>query len=403
MLCPVAGIVAEYNPFHNGHLYHIGQARELSCADAVVVVLSSDFVQRGEPALIDKWARAKAALLCGANLVIELPAIFSAHNAGVFANAGVDLLEATGTVSHIVFGMESPTAPIDSITSILIEEPKPFKIHLKKNLERGLSYVQSRALAADALVPGAARVLCGSNNTLALAYMMRIKQKRYAMAPVPVKREGSAYNSTELTASASAAAIRAALADGRDDAAMAQLPRPSREILARAIEGGRACVTHARLWDILRAILLRTSVQELAGIAEMREGIEYRMRDAALEASSFEEWVSLCTSKRYPAARVRRGAVHIMLGLTHWTNRAAQRLGPPYIRVLGADGKGRALLREMRQSARLPVVSTYGQAARVSEYAATVARYEALACELWEELIPSGTRGAEHKRKIIFV
>ena len=149
MLYPVAGIVAEYNPLHKGHLYHIKKARELCSAEAVAVVLSSDFVQRGEPALLDKWTRAEAALRCGVDLVIELPVIFSSHNAGVFANAAVDILAATGVVTHLSFGAENPDCLVDSIVDILLKEPEPFKPLLKKHLACGLSYVEARARATE--------------------------------------------------------------------------------------------------------------------------------------------------------------------------------------------------------------------------------------------------------------
>lgn len=132
MLYPVAGIVAEYNPLHRGHLHHIKKTRELCAAEAVIAVLSSNFVQRGEPALLDKWTRAEMALRCGIDLVVELPVIFSAHNAGVFANAAVDILAAAGVVTHLSFGAENPDCLADSIIDILLEEPEPFKLSLKK-------------------------------------------------------------------------------------------------------------------------------------------------------------------------------------------------------------------------------------------------------------------------------
>lgn len=404
MLYPVAGIVAEYNPLHKGHLYHIKKARELCSAEAVAVVLSSDFVQRGEPALLDKWTRAEAALRCGVDLVIELPVIFSSHNAGVFANAAVDILAATGVVTHLSFGAENPDCLVDSIVDILLKEPEPFKPLLKKHLACGLSYVEARARAAEEMLPGSAALLAGSNNTLALSYIKRIKEKSYGMRAVPLKRLGAAYNSTELEEFASATAIRAALRAGEQEAALSHIPPPAKDILADALKDGRACVGHDNtFWRLLRALLLRTGPEELAKYAEISEGLEYRMREAAREANSFAEWCGACTSKRYPAGRIRRSAIHMLLGLGHWTNRAAQRLGPPYIRVLGMNETGRRLLHKMREGAALPVVTTYGKAARLSRYAAETARYEALACELWEELIPNGRFGEEHKRQIIMV
>lgn len=401
MLYPVVGIVAEYNPFHKGHLLHAARARELCAARAAVAVLSSNFVQRGEPALACKWARAEAALSCGADLVLELPAVFSSHNAGVFANGAVDILAATGVVTHLSFGAENPDCLSDSIIDMILEEPEPFKQSLKKHLARGLSFVEARARAADEQIPGSARLLAGSNNTLALAYMARVKKKNYALAPLPVQRAGAAYNSAKLEEISSATAIRAALRGGRTEDALAAVPEASARIIRRELASGRLCINHENWWKLLRAILLRSSPEELRAVAEISEGVEYRLREAALSARSFEEWSEACTSKRYPAGRIRRAAVHAALGLGHWFNRAAQRLGPPYIRPLAMNETGRALLHEMKKKSALPIVTTYGQAARISPYAAECARFELLACELWEELIPDGRFGEEHKRRLI--
>ncbi len=401
MLHPVVGIVAEYNPFHKGHLLHIRRAREACGARAVAAVLSSDFVQRGEPALADKWTRAECAVACGADLVLELPALFSAHNAGVFANGAVDILASLRSVTHLSFGAENPDCLTDSIVNMILEEPEPFKLSLKKHLAAGLSFVEARARAAEETIPGSARTFAGSNNTLALAYMARIKRKNYALKPLPVQRKGAAYNSRELEEISSATAIREALKTGRTREAFAAMPQEAAAVMRAALEAGRLCLGLGGYWKILRHLLLRTQPEELRGFAEISEGIEYRMRDAALGARSFEEWLNACTSKRYPAGRLRRSAVHTALGINHWFNRAAQRLGPPYIRPLAMNDTGRVLMHEIKKNAALPIVTTYGQAARVSPYAAECARIELLACELWEELIPGGRPGTEHKRRVI--
>ncbi len=401
MLNPVAGIVAEYNPFHKGHLLHIKRTREACGARAVAVVLSSDFVQRGEPALADKWTRAEAALTCGADLILELPVLFSAHNAGVFSGGAVDILAATNVVTHISFGAEDPSCLTDSTIDMILEEPEPFKQSLKKHLALGFSFAESRARAAEETIPGSARIFAGSNNSLALSYMARVKKKNYALSPLAIQRTGGAYNSTELEEISSATAIRRALRENRAPEAFAAIPEPSACVVARALADGRLCLGYESYWKLLRAALLRASPEELRGIAEISEGIEYKMRGAALSSHSFEEWLERCTSKRYPAGRLRRAALHAELGLPHWFNRALQRVGPPYIRPLAMNGTGRALMREMKSRASLPIVSTYGQAFRLSRYSAECARFELLACELWEELVPDGKFGEERKRRVI--
>jgi len=401
MNTPVAGIVAEYNPLHRGHTHHLRKTRELCGAEAVVVVLSSDFVQRGEPALLDKRSRAEMALDSGADLVLELPVVFSAHNAGVFANAAVDILGSTGIVTHLSFGLESPSWQMDKIVSILTEEPEPFKFCLKQYLSEGFSFVEARSLALDSIVPGSADKLRGSNNNLALAYMMRISQKKWEMAPVRVQRIGSNYHDKNMAEYASATAIRKALSDGRTEDALSQLPPPSSSIIRREMAAGHIFTDCRNFWNILRSALIRATPGEISRCAEMEEGIEHRLRDAAFSCGSFEEWASLCASKRYPRGRIQRHGIHFLIGLEHWTNRAFQRIGPAYIRVLGMNPTGRKLLRIMRTKAALPVITRCGEAASISRYAGRMMDYECLGAELWQQIIPCGSYGKEHARKVI--
>ena len=401
MQIPITGIVAEYNPLHRGHLYHLEKARELSKAGAIIVVMSSNFVQRGEPALLDKWHRTEAALDSGADLVLELPLVFSAHNSGVFANAAIDILGSTGIVTNLSFGLESPDLHTDRILDILIEEPEAFKSGLKEYLEKGYSFVEARSLSLDSIIPGSAQKLRGPNNILALAYMLRIKQKKWPIATTPVQRIGSDYHSKDISEYSSATAIRKSLAEGRINEALKQLPPSSAKIVMRASSEGRLCINKDKMWDILRALLLRSSPDEISRYAEIREGIEYRLREAALKATSFDEWASACTSKRYTLGRIQRHGVHFMLGLEQWRNRAFQRLGPAYIRVLGMNDTGKELLRLMRTKASLPVITRYGAASGISEYARTMMHYELLGAEIWEQMIQNGNLGCEHARKVI--
>lgn len=401
MHIPVVGIVAEYNPLHRGHKHHIEQALSKCGAEAAVAVLSSDFVQRGEPSIVNKWKRTEMALSSGADLVLELPAVFSSHNAGVFASAAVDVLGASQIVTHLAFGLENPNWQLDKILDIVIEEPKPFKFLLKEHLEKGYSFVEARASALEILVPGTAEMLRGSNNTLALAYLKQIRKKGYNMIPVPIQRIGASYNDDSLGYFSSATAIRKAISRGKIGEALAEMPQGAAEILRGEIEAGHAYLESDKLWRLLRTVLLRTPPEQIAKIAEVNEGIEYKLIKAAYSASSFEEWADNCTSKRYPMGRIKRHGVHILLSVDHWSNRAFQRLGPPYIRVLGVRNRGRELLRLMKSRAALPIVTRCGDAARVSAYAKKIMDYDILAAETREELTANPQRGLEHKRRII--
>lgn len=399
MHIPAVGIVAEYNPLHKGHLYHIKQARALAEAETVVVVMSGNFLQRGEPALLDKWRRAEMALAAGVNLVLELPVVFSSHNAGVFASSAVDILALSGVVSHISFGVESPDWDVNRILSILLEEPAGFKQFLQSFLKKGYSFVEARSLALETIIPGSSNELRQPNNILALSYLSRIRQKKWNLTPVPVKRIGAGYHETGVCEFPSAAGVRKMLAKGEIDEALDLLPASTAKILRHSIEAGRTLLDSDNLWQLLRAALLRASPQEISQFAEIGEGIEHRLRKTALTCKTFEEWSTRCTSKRYPRGRIQRHAVHFLLGLGHWTNRAFQRTGPAYIRVLGTDAAGRKLLREMRGKALLPVITRYGDANGAQ--ARKMIAFDMLAAEIWEQLIPNGEYGREHTRKVL--
>ena len=224
----VVGIIAEYNPLHNGHTYHLTTARDMSAADAVVVALSSHFVQRGEPAFLDKWQRTRMALSCGADLVLELPCLFSCANAGIFANAGVDILARTGLVTHLSFGMENPCSELDTIAAILVQEPPLFKEKLRFFLDAGYSFVEARSRAVEALLPQGKGFLGGANNSLAVAYSCRVLSGQYGLVLVPVLRKGKGYHDPTPDALASATALREMARRDDREALRRAMPHPPR-------------------------------------------------------------------------------------------------------------------------------------------------------------------------------
>lgn len=222
------------------------------------------------------------------------------------------------------------------------------------------------------------------------------------MIPVPIQRIGSSYNDENLSEISSATAIRKAVA-ANDFSAFDSMPPQSAHILKNALDNGRACTETERMWAVLRAMLLRSDAEEIAKFAEIGEGIEFLMKSSALISKSYEEWVASCVSKRYPRGRIQRQAMHFMTGLSHWSNRAFQRIGPPYIRVLGMNGTGRILLREMKKCASLPIITRCGAAAGISEYAKMMMDYELVGSEMWECLTEKPEFGREHARSVIIV
>ncbi|MBP8685071.1 MAG: nucleotidyltransferase family protein, partial [Synergistaceae bacterium] len=209
------------------------------------------------------------------------------------------------------------------------------------------------------------------------------------------------YHENELAEFSSATAVRKALSKGKVSESLSRLPDFSAEILKEAIEKGRACTDEGRLWNILRSRLISMDPGDISKYAEIGEGIEYLLREKAIRSSSFTEWGKACTSRRYPLGRVQRHGIHILIGLEHWTNRAFQRIGPPYIRVLGMNENGRKMLRRMRKTASLPVITRCGAASSISEIAEKAMRYELIGSEIWQQLLPEGEFGREHSRKII--
>ncbi len=392
--------MAEYNPFHKGHLYHIRKTRNCAQIDAIIVVISSNFVQRGLPALVDKGARARMALAGGADLVLELPVVFSAHNGGLFANAAVDILAATGVVKKLSFGMEAPDRDMSAMADVLNEEPGDFKDALKKFLAEGYSFVQARSMALDVFVPGALEFLKRPNNNLALAYVGRIREKKYSIEPAPIERIGAGYHDRGIADGeiASATAIRDLFTSGdaeRKKLALSLMPEDTAVLLQEADRNGRVACDEDRLWRALKLMLLRTPPEELARVAEMREGLENRMRRLAYEAASFGEFVDACTSRRYPRGRIQRHCMHLLIGLTHEMSRRFQENGPAYIRVLGANETGRALLAVMRETATLPVISKASVPQDLGGYARSMMQLEHRATEIWETLTENPRTKAE--------
>lgn len=392
--------MAEYNPFHKGHLYHIRKTRTRAQIDAIIVVISSNFAQRGLPALVDKGTRAQMALAGGADLVLELPVAFSSHNAGLFAGAAVDILAATGVVGELSFGMESPGYRMDAMADLLNGEPEDFREALRKFLGAGHSFVQARSMALDELLPGALEFLRRPNNNLALAYVQRLRGKRYPIEPRPVGRIGAGYHDREIYGgeAASATAIRDLFVSGdreKKDLALSLMPEESAKLLRESDENGRVAGSEDRLWRALKLMLLRTDAKNLAQIAEMREGLENRMLRLAYEARSFGEFIDGCTSRRYPRGRVQRHCAHLLIGLTHEMSRNFQRNGPAYIRVLGANETGRRLLAAMRETAALPVISKASVPKELGACARAMMQLEHRATEIWETLTENPATKAE--------
>lgn len=342
------GIIAEYNPFHNGHLYHILQAKE-KLQQPVIVAMSGSFMQRGEPAILSKWQRAALAASCGADLVLELPCAFSLRSAEHFAQGGVSLLASTGIVNTLCCGVESADCDFPALARIANSSEAQKKLQIL--LRNGASYAAAWAEIFSTQNKQVSKPLSSPNDILALSYAKAIASKGYAIRPLFIKRQDAGYNSTSITGElASATAIRQALREHNDSWQNA-VPANARALLTHA------GYDETLLWQLISYRLRILSSAEIAERSECSEGLENRLKQVA-DASSLAEAVATASNKRYTASRIRRLLLQLLLDVprTSW-----QQQNAAYLRVLAFNDTGRHLLKQMKKSAELPIITKLGR------------------------------------------
>ncbi len=333
-----AGIIAEFNPFHNGHRYIIETIKN-TVADSVIAVMSGSFVQRGGPAVTDKWTRARAALDAGADLVLELPVVYSMNTAQRFSRGAVEILNACGIVDVLAFGSESgDTARLLRAARLIADEPPEVSRRIKELSALGMNYPAARKAAfeesAGCAIPDS------PNDILAVEYLRAIYETGSEIAAEAVRRIGTAHDSENVSDGiASASEIRRRLMAGESTEGL--LP-----------DGGFPVYDASRLDAAVIGRIRECGTAYLSKINDVGEGLENRFVKAAMCADTVEALCAAVKSKRYTLSRIRRIAWSALLGLTRELCSAP----PSYIRVLGMSGSGRGLLREMKKTASLPVV-----------------------------------------------
>ena len=378
----VAGIIAEYHPFHRGHAWQIAQVRSQLGEDTVVVAaMSGNFVQRGEFACFSKHARAEMALHGGADLVLELPAPWSSATAERFAQGGVALLAATGVVTHLAFGCESgEIAPLLKTAQGLADPC--FPALLRQHLDAGMTFAAARQAALEELSGEAAQCLAAPNNALAVEYLRSLKSFGASIEPLALPRIGAAHDSTALGQYPSASAIRRVLLEGGDWQSL--VSEQTAEIMLREINAGRAPVTMKNCERAILAHLRRMSEDEFLPYDGGGEGLHRRFHAAVRSARSIDELLETAKTKRYPMARLRRMLLHSYLGILP----AAQGETPPYLRVLGANARGRVLLKQMKKTASLPIITKPAQARKLDDRASECFLREAACTDLYALAMP---------------
>lgn len=380
----IGGIIAEYNPFHNGHRYQLEKSKELGEWTHAVAVMSSNYVQRGETALISKWARAEMAVKNGIDLVIELPTLWSTAHAQRFALGGVSLLESLGCVDMLSFGSEC--GDIDeliecknAINSEAVGE------RLKENLEYGLSFASARAEALRTVYGNRFfDILEEPNNTLGIEYLQALDKLSSSIVPMTVKRVGAAHDSILRNENfACASDIRSMLLDESREWEMF-VPQSVVDIYNREKESNQTPCPISKLEFSILCCMRQLSAEDIGLSPDVSEGIEYRIHDAALKASSLEELYQLAKTKRYSHARIRRIVLHAFMGFTAEDYKE----NPPYIHVLAMNDKGKEILKEAKEKAKKPIVTKASDFDELDDYGRHVFALEDMCTDVYSLASP---------------
>lgn len=361
----VLGIVCEYNPFHNGHLYHIIQSKKISGADYTIAIMTGNFTQRGDVSLVDKWSKAQMALLSGVDLVIELPVIYSVSSAENFAEGAVKILNSLKIVDNISFGSETKDINLlDRIAEVLYNEPKEYQTLLSHELSKGLSYPKARENALMMYLNDVRRfanVLSSPNNILGIEYLKALRKSKSHMLPICIPRVGAGHNDTTYSKNiASATTVRNFVSSNKYDTLEFKrlLPMSTYSILADNIKKGHIINGLANFEKEILYTLRKMSLGEIANLPDVSEGLEYKIKNAANSCNSLIEFFNIVSSKRYAKTRISRILVYALLGITK-KDMQLSKSATPYVRVLGFNKDGQNLLSMIsRANPKLPLITS---------------------------------------------
>jgi len=354
------GIISEYNPFHNGHKYLIDQAKKHGDGQYIVCVLSSNFLQRGEPSMISKFERAKLAILNGADLVFELPTINSCINAKSYAYNSLNLLNKVGICDTLLFGSEAGNTKIlNMISDILSNEPPSYKEDLKKHLSSGVSYPKARSLALENHFNNSeiSEIIKSSNNILGIEYINAIKKLSAPIKFDTIKRIGSNYLEENLeTTFSSATAIRKSIVDNGITSIKNQVPITTYKLLTETFNK-YDIVTTRKLDEIINFKLASLNKNDIYDFQNISEGIENRIYKMLDNHFTFNEMVTYLSSKRYPKTRISRLLIHILLDI----KKDQLDTDIKYARILYASEKGKDLFDVINKNSKIPVFTSFNK------------------------------------------
>ncbi|NLX61073.1 MAG: nucleotidyltransferase [Tissierellia bacterium] len=371
----VLGIVAEYNPFHLGHKYHLEISKKLTNSEYSIAVMSGSFVQRGEPSIVDKWTKAKMAIDNGIDLVIELPFVFATQSAELFAYGSVSLLNSLNIVDYISFGSE--IGNIDTlfeIAEILIKEPPYYKNRLKKYLNEGNSFSVSRSMALkDYCLKynknlDIENIINSPNNILAIEYLKALTRLKSKIVPLTIKRIGSQFKETKLSHKiSSATAIRKKLLESNDINEVKEfVPSNTYNHLLEYIKHN-TFNSLDNYNQIIHYLLRIKKGQGLDKIMDIENGLENRIINMSSQFNTIDEFIQNIVTKRYPRSRIQRILIHFMAGLDEHKFKEINKFYPTYIRVLGTNEKGFKLLKEIKKQSKIPIITKFANYKRLDD------------------------------------
>ncbi len=390
------GLITEYNPFHNGHLYHIKEAKRITGADHVIVVMSGNFVQRGAPALIDKYSRTKMAIACGADIVFELPVCYSTASAEFFALGAISLLDKLGIVDYLCFGSECGNiSSLEAAAKILLEEPADYQEVFGQLIKSGKTYPAARMEAVKAVAPDIGdQVLSSPNNILGIEYIKALRRLHSSIRPVTITRITADYHSQELTSMtestiSSATAIRKnLLEENAIDYLIHQLPSPVYELLQEnhkknypVFDGDYSLLLNYKLALETRESLIRYT--------DITPDLANRIQDTGVQGLSFMDLALKIKSRQWTLTRINRGLIHILLNLYSDNFYAYNEAGfTQYARLLGFRKSSSPLLRIIADIGDIPVITKMADAGKLlSDTGVTMLNEDIFAARLYSQVV----------------
>lgn len=355
------GIIVEYNPFHNGHVYHINKSKETTNADNVIAVMSGNFVQRGEPSLLNKYNRTEIALNNGVDLVLELPTVYATSSAELFAHSAMSILNKSNIVNSICFGSESGSLEeLSRVATLLNNEPLEFKTTLKDALNSGVSFPKAREIALQSVDYNLGQVLSYPNNILGVEYLKSLIKLNSTIKPYTITRSSSNYNDVSLSMNSatitSATSIRSTI-KSNINSIEPFVPSDCFNTLTECIDNKTYPIKDNML-NMLKYKVLTSSPEQLNNIYDITEGLAYKIINVLPTTESYDDLVAKLKSKRYTQTKIQRAILHLLLNITDNDIELYQSVDYiPYIRVLGFRKEKSYLLKDLINNSSVPVIT----------------------------------------------